>query len=358
MIPRNYRRMYDELNAKNEEFEKILFKLKGADELSTKDILSMDDLSVADIRLIFRLTMPFKDFIKRSEKKIPLLKGKSTVNFFFETSTRTRVSFELVGKHLGADTINIGKSDSTMGEKGEILNDVARTLDSMMTDLIILRHSKAGTPQMISKEIKAPVINGGDGWHEHPTQALLDLYTIYEKKGRIDGQSVVIVGDIMHSRVAGSLIRGLKKMGANVKVCGPSTLIPYGLDKVFGVKVYHNLDEAIKDVDVVYALRIQMERAASAFIPTLREYSKQYIINPARMKLAKPDAIVMHAGPVNRDLDIRTEVLESGQSAVEQQVTNGFALRMALFYLLIFGDPGKYKKEKLSKEKQQKLVVK
>src|SRR3989338_6338592 len=173
MIPRNYKEMFDDLNKKNEEFEKILAKMKGPDELSTKNILSIDDLTEKDIELIFRLTLPFKEnFIRRPDKKIPLLKGRSTINFFFETSTRTRISFELVGKHLGADTINIGKSDSTMGEKGETLNDVARTLNRMYADLIILRHSKSGTPEMIAKEIKAPVINAGDGWHEHPTQVL------------------------------------------------------------------------------------------------------------------------------------------------------------------------------------------
>ncbi len=223
MIPRNYRKMYDEMNAKNEEFEKILFSMKGSDDLSIKNIISIDDLSEKDIELIFRMTLPFKEiFIKRSEKKIPLLKGKSTVNFFFETSTRTRISFELVGKHLSADTINIGKSDSTMGEKGETLIDVARTLNRMYSDCIILRHGKSGTPQMIAKEIKAPVINAGDGWHEHPTQCLGDLYTIYEKKGKIKGLNVLIVGDVLHSRVAGSLFRGLKKNGSKHKGCIPA----------------------------------------------------------------------------------------------------------------------------------------
>ncbi|MBI4176081.1 MAG: aspartate carbamoyltransferase catalytic subunit [Candidatus Aenigmarchaeota archaeon] len=320
--------------------------MKGADELSTKDVLSMDDLTPKDIELIFRITLPFKEFLKRPDKKIPLLKGKSTIQFFFETSTRTRVSFELAGKHLGADTINVGKADSSIGEKGETLNDTALTLDAMRADCIILRHSRAGTPQMIAKEIQAPVINGGDGWHEHPTQTLLDLYTIYEKKGRLKGIEAVIVGDILHSRVAGSLMRGLKKMGVRVRVCGPATLMPCGVEKVFGVKVYHNLDEAIQGVDVAYALRIQAERGATGEIPTVREYSKQYVINERRLKLAKPDAIVMHAGPVIREVDITTQVLEGPQSVVQEQVTNGFAVRLALLSLLVMGKPGGDGKQK------------
>ncbi len=350
MIPRNYKEMFDKLNSQNEDFEKILAKMKGPDELSTKNILSMDDLTENDIELIFRMTMPFKEhFLKRPEKKIPLLKGKSTINFFFETSTRTRVSFELAGKHLGADTINIGKSDSTMGEKGETLSDVARTLNRMYSDCVILRHSKSGTPQMIAKEVRAPVINAGDGWHEHPTQALGDLYTIYEKKGTVKGINFLLVGDIIHSRVAGSLLRGLKKMGANVKIAAPATLVPYGIEEKFGVKVYHNIEEALPDTDVIYALRIQLERAAAAFIPTLREYSKMYIINPKRLAMAKPDAIVMHCQPFNRDLDIRTEVIEGPQSVIEEQVTNCFAVRFALLVLLMLGKPG-------SSQKQQRLL--
>ena len=346
MIPRNYREMFDELNKKNEEFEKILSTMKGMDELSTKNVISMDDLTEKDIELIFRMTLPFKElFIKRSEKKIPLLKGRSTVNFFFETSTRTRVSFELAEKHLGADTINIGKSDTTMGEKGETLNDVARTLNQMYSDCIILRHSKSGTPQMIAKEIRAPVIIAGDGWHEHPTQVLGDLYTIYEKKGTIKGINVLIVGDILHSRVAGSLFRGLKRMGANVKVAAPATLVPFGLEELFGVKVYHKIEDALPGTDVIYALRIQVERAAAAFVPSLREYSKMYCINPKRLAMAKPDAIVMHCQPFNRDLDIHTEVIEGPQAVLEEQVTNCFAVRFALLVLLMLGKPGAAKAE-------------
>lgn len=348
MIPRNYKEMFDELNKKNEEFEKVLAKMKGPDELSTKDLLSLDDLTEKDIELIFRMTLPFKEmFLKRPEKKIPLLKGKSTVNFFFETSTRTRLSFELAGKHLGADTVNIGKSDTTMGEKGETINDVARVLNRMYADCIILRHSKSGTPQMIAKEVKSPIINAGDGWHEHPSQVLGDLYTIYEKKRKINGLNVLIVGDVMHSRVAGSLLRGLKKMGANVSVAAPSTLIPYGLEEVFGVKVYNRIEDALPNADVIYALRIQVERAAAAFVPSLREYSKMFNINLKRVAMAKPGVIVMHPGPVNRDLDVSTEVIEGPNSAIEEQVTNCFAVRFAVLTLLILGNPGGGKQEKL-----------
>lgn len=355
MIPRNYREMFDELNKKNEEFEKILATMKGPDELSTKDLVSMDDLTEKDIELIFRMTLPFKElFIKRPEKKIPLLKGKSTINFFFETSTRTRVSFELAEKHLGADALNIGKSDTTMGEKGETLNDVARVLNRMYADCIILRHSKSGTPQMIAKEVKVPVINAGDGWHEHPTQVLGDLYTIYERKGKIKGVNVLIVGDILHSRVAGSLLRGLKKMGANVKVAGPSTLVPYGVEELFGARVYHRIEDALPGTDVIYALRIQVERAAAAFIPTTREYSKMFAINPKRVAMAKPDVIVMHPGPVNRDLDVRTEVIEGPNSAIEEQVTNCFSVRFAVMTLLVLGKPGQGgKQEKLLQRWQE-----
>ncbi|MBI2144505.1 aspartate carbamoyltransferase catalytic subunit [Candidatus Woesearchaeota archaeon] len=329
--------------------------MKGPDELSTKDLVSMDDLTEKDIELIFRMTLPFKElFIKRPEKKIPLLKGKSTINFFFETSTRTRVSFELAEKHLGADALNIGKSDTTMGEKGETLNDVARVLNRMYADCIILRHSKSGTPQMIAKEVKVPVINAGDGWHEHPTQVLGDLYTIYERKGKIKGVNVLIVGDILHSRVAGSLLRGLKKMGANVKVAGPSTLVPYGVEELFGARVYHRIEDALPGTDVIYALRIQVERAAAAFIPTTREYSKMFAINPKRVAMAKPDVIVMHPGPVNRDLDVRTEVIEGPNSAIEEQVTNCFSVRFAVMTLLVLGKPGQGgKQEKLLQRWQE-----
>lgn len=336
----NYAEMWEDLNRKNEEFEKILIKLQGDDRLSSKNLISIDDLTLDDIKLIFRITMPFKErFLVRETKKIPILKGKSIINFFFETSTRTRVSFELAGKHLNADTVNVSGSASSMSKKGETLKDTAQTINAMKADCVILRHSKAGTPYLIAKELDCPVINAGDGWHEHPTQALLDAFTICESLGTIRNKTILIVGDILHSRVAGSLIRIIKKMNGHVRIAGPPTLIPYGLEEEFGVKVYYDIDEAIKDVDVIYALRIQLERAAGGDIPSVREYSKNYCINPDRLKLAKKEAIVMHPGPINREVDLRSEVMDGPQSVVEEQVTNGFCIRLALLYLLIKGNP-------------------
>lgn len=348
--------MYEELNAKNEEFEKILIKLRGDESLSTKNIISVDDMTVDDIKLIFRITMPFKEeFIHRPQKKIPILKGKSIINFFVEDSTRTKVSFELAGKNLSADTINISKSGSSMSKKGETLNDTARTLQSMQADCIILRHYAAGASSLIASQITAPVINAGDGWHEHPTQALLDAYTICDVLGTCIDKKIVIVGDILHSRVAGSLMRILTKLKARVIISGPPTLIPIHAEKVFGVEYDPDLDHAIRDADVIYALRVQLERAAAAFIPTVREYSKRYCINMARLRLAKKDAMVMHPGPINREVDLSTEVMESRQSYVEEQVTNGYALRMALLYLLIQPTPESV--DKITKTRPSRKVL-
>jgi len=352
IIDINYRRMYEELNAKNEEFEKILIKLCSGQTLSIKNLVSIDDLTIDDIKLIFRITMPFKEaFVLSPQKKIPILKGKSIINFFAESSTRTRVSFELAGKHLNADTVNISKSGSSMDKKSETLKDTARTLDAMHADCIILRTEQAGTAKQLAEEVSAPVINAGDGWHEHPTQALLDAYTICDVLGTCIDKKVVIVGDILHSRVAGSLIRLLVKLKARVVVCAPITFIPRNIEEVFKVEVSHKFDEAIKDADVVYGLRVQVERAASGYIPSIREYSKQYCINKKRLTLAKKDAMVMHPGPINREVDVTTEVMESSQSYIEEQVTNGFALRMALLYILIKLNPKEYPKNLLKSKK-------
>jgi aspartate carbamoyltransferase catalytic subunit len=329
--------LWKEIGDWQEEFENRLTRAIGSRGLKSKNLVSIDGLSVGEMELVFDCAKLFKEFIVKPDKKFNLLKGMSQINFFFESSTRTRVSFELAGKHLSIDTINV-TGGGTIEKKNETLNDVARTLNAMHADLIVLRHAKAGSPGMIAGQINAPVINAGDGWHEHPTQALLDLFTIKEKKGKIKGLKVVIVGDIKHSRVAGSLIRALNKFGVEPKIAGPPTLIPAGLEKVFKCKVYHNLEEAIKGADVVYALRIQLERAAGADIPSVREYSKCFCINPERLALAKPDAIVMHPGPINREVDLRTEVMEGPQSAVEDQVENGFALRIGLIYLMLGGE--------------------
>jgi len=331
-------KLWEEIGKWQEDFEDRLIKAIGKRELPGKNVISIDQLSKEDMQLVFDCTKLFKEFVIKPDKKINLLKGMSQINFFFESSTRTRVSFELAGKHLSIDTINVMGSASTIEKKGETLNDVARTLNAMHADIIILRHARAGSPGMIAEQINAPVINAGDGWHEHPTQALLDLYTILDKRGHIEGQKVAIVGDIKHSRVAGSLIRALNKFGVEPNVVGPPTLMPYGFDKVFKCKVFNRIDEAVRGVDVIYALRIQLERAAGGDIPSVREYSKSYCINPERLAMAKFDAIVMHPGPINREIDLKTEVMESDRSAVEDQVENGFALRLALLYLLLGGE--------------------
>lgn len=332
------KKLWEEIGQWQEDFENRLIKAIGKRKLPGKNIVSIDDFSTEDMQLVFDCAKLFKEFIVKPDKKINLLKGMSQINFFFEPSTRTRISFELAGKNLSIDTINVSKSGSSMDKKGETLNDMARTLNAMHADIIILRHGKAGSSQMIADQIKPPVISGGDGWHEHPTQALLDLYTMLEKRGQISGLKVAIVGDIKHSRVAGSLIRALNKFGVEPIIAGPPTLIPFGLDKVFKCTVYNNLDQAVKGVDVIYSLRIQLERAAGEDIPSVREYSKCYCINPERLALAKFDAIVMHPGPINREIDLKTEVMESDRSAVEDQVENGYAVRLALLYLMLGGE--------------------
>ncbi len=355
----NYRQMYVDLNNKNEEFETILATLKGKDELSTKNLVSIDDLTIEDIKLIFRIAWPFKaEFIERDMKKIPLLKGKTVINFFFETSTRTKLSFELAGKHLSADMVNLSGSGSSMSKKGETLNDTVRTLNAMHADMMILRHSQAGTPMMIADHLTGPVISAGDGWHEHPTQGLLDAFTICENLKTCKGRTVCIVGDILHSRVAGSLIRILKKMNATVRLCGPPTMIPKYADEVFGVEVFDDIEKGIKDVDVIYSLRVQTERAAAGFIPTIREYSKNYGINLDRINLAKDNVIIMHPGPVIRGTDLGNGVMEHPRCVVEDQVTNGFCIRMALLYLMVKGNPGCWKDHQGKSDEKIKLAKK
>ncbi len=305
--------------------------------LSQKDILSIDSLTDQDINTILETAWLFKHVVlgQVGKKKLDLLKGFSTINFFCEDSTRTRSSFELAGKHLGADTINISGDSSSMKKKGETLNDTARTLDQMHPDCIIVRDKHALAPAMIAREVKAPVINAGDGWHEHPTQALLDVLTMLEEFGTLKGKTMAIVGDILHSRVAGSLLRIGKRLGMKLRVVAPPTLLPVGVEKVFNARVYSAMDEGIKGVDIAYLLRIQLERAAAAYIPSVRDYSKLYCMNRARLPLLAPGAIIMHAGPINREVDLSTEVMEGKQSRVEQQVQNGLAVRMALLYILI-----------------------
>lgn len=303
--------------------------------LNKKDLLEIQELSSEDIKLIIDTADSFKEVTGRDIKKVPTLRGKTVVNLFYEPSTRTRTSFELAAKRLSADVINIAVSTSSV-VKGETLLDTARNIEAMRSDIIVIRHSAAGAPYILAKGLKSSVINAGDGCHEHPTQALLDMFTIREKKGRLDGLTVAIVGDITHSRVARSDIYGLTKMGAKVRVIGPATLIPLEIEKL-GVKVYYNLNEGIKDADVIIMLRVQLERQGKTYFPDIREYSMQYCLTRERLKFAKEDAIVMHPGPVNWGVEISPELSEDKATVILEQVTNGVAVRMAVMYLLSGG---------------------
>ncbi|HBT47297.1 MAG TPA: aspartate carbamoyltransferase [Peptococcaceae bacterium] len=303
--------------------------------LKSKHLLGLKDLTAEEIELILDTAVPMKEIIQRDIKKVPTLRGKLVVTLFYEPSTRTRTSFELAAKYMGADTASIATSTSSI-TKGESLRDTAETLAAMGTDAVIIRHSAAGSPLLLTRYIQASVINGGDGMHEHPTQALLDLFTIREKKGTIRGLKVAILGDILHSRVARSNIWGLTKLGAEVRVVGPPTLIPPGIEKL-GVKVFYRVEDALQGVDVINVLRIQRERQKRGLFPSLREYALLYELTPERLRLAKPDALVLHPGPMNRGVEISPAVADSLQSAVREQVTNGVAVRMALLYLLIGG---------------------
>jgi aspartate carbamoyltransferase catalytic subunit len=302
-----------------------------------KDILGMKELSVDEINLILETAESFLEISTREIKKVPTLRGKSVINLFYEASTRTRTSFEIAGKRLSADTINISASTSSV-VKGETLIDTARNLEAMNPDVIVIRHSAAGAPHMLAKLLRQSIINAGDGAHEHPTQALLDMMTIKEKKGRITGLKVAIVGDIMHSRVARSNIYGLSKMGAKIVLAGPATMLPRNIEQM-GVEVYTNLEDAIVDADVVMMLRIQLERQNQSIFPSLREYSQHYCLNRTNIQLAKKDVIVMHPGPINRGVEISPDIADDPScSVILDQVNNGVAVRMALLYLLTGGN--------------------
>ncbi len=300
-----------------------------------KDLLGLRDLSTAQIQLILDTTEACKDIFNRDLKKLPTLRGKTVVTLFFEPSTRTRTSFEIAGKWMSADVVNLTVSSSSVA-KGESFVDTARTLEAMGVDVIIIRHSLGGTPKLLADSVAAHVINAGDGAHEHPTQGLLDLYSIRERKKSFNGLNVVIVGDIMHSRVAKSNIYALTKLGAKVTVVGPPTLMPKGIGE-FGVTVATDLDKALRDADVVNILRIQLERQTKAYFPTLREYSKLFGVNLTRLQQARPDLMVMHPGPANLGVEISEAVSVHDQSVITEQVTNGVAVRMALLYLLTGG---------------------
>jgi len=298
-----------------------------------KHILGIEQMSKEDIETILDTADAFKEINSRDIKKVPTLRGKTIINAFFEASTRTRLSFEIAGKRLSADTVNISGSTSSV-VKGETLEDTAKNIEAMAPDIIVIRHGHSGSPHYLAERVNCSVVNAGDGAHEHPSQALLDMMTIREHKGRVEGLEVAIIGDITHSRVVRSNIYCLSKMGARVRLCGPGTMLPPGIEQLGNVKVYTDMRDAIKGVDVVMMLRIQMERQSNTMLPSLREYARFYGLNPTNVKLAKPDAIVMHPGPMNRGVEISSVVADGVQNVILDQVENGVAVRMALLYLV------------------------
>jgi len=302
-----------------------------------KDVLGIKDLSIDEINLILETAESFLEISTRKIKKVPTLRGKTIINLFYEASTRTRTSFEIAGKRLSADTINISASTSSV-VKGETLIDTARNLEAMNPDVIVLRHSAAGAPQLLASLVKQSIINAGDGAHEHPSQALLDMMTIKEHKGKISGLKVAIVGDIEHSRVARSNIYGLSSMGAHVVLAGPAMMLPRDIEQM-GVKVFSRIEDAIADADVVMMLRIQLERQKQNIFPSLREYARHYCLNRKNIKLAAKDVIVMHPGPINRGVEISPDIADDpSYSVILDQVNKGVAVRMALLYLLTGGN--------------------
>jgi aspartate carbamoyltransferase catalytic subunit len=300
--------------------------------LNCKDLLGLERMDKKDLQTVLDSAEPFKSLFTRSVKKTPTLIGKTVVTLFYEPSTRTRTSFEIAAKRLSADVVNIVVNTSSV-VKGESLIDTGKTLEAMKADYIIIRHCLAGAPDILARNLNASIINAGDGFHEHPTQGLLDLYTIYEKKKKIENLKVLLVGDILHSRVAKSNIWALTKMGAKVAVSGPPTLIPADIQDL-GVKVYYNLDEAVKEADVVNILRIQLERQKENLFPSVHEYIELYQLTKERLKAAKPDVLIMHPGPMNRGIEISSYVADSPNAVINEQVTNGIAVRMAVLYLL------------------------
>lgn len=301
-----------------------------------KDLLGIKQLEPEEINLILETAETFKEISTRPIKKVPTLRGRTVVHLFYEPSTRTRTSFEIAAKRLSADTFNISASTSSI-VKGETLLDTARNLEAMNPDVIVLRHSAAGAPHLLARHVQASVINAGDGMHEHPTQALLDLLTITDKKETISGQTVAIIGDIAHSRVARSNIWALTKMGARVLVAGPTTMIPHDLDKL-GVEVFYRPEDVIPEADVIMMLRIQLERQGQMLLPSLREYARVFGLNEEKLSQAKPDVLIMHPGPINRGVEISPAVADGPFSVILDQVNNGVAVRMALLYLLIGGE--------------------
>jgi aspartate carbamoyltransferase catalytic subunit len=300
--------------------------------LNCKDLLGLEHLDKKDLQTILDSVGSFKSLFTRSVKKVPTLIGKTVVTLFYEPSTRTRNSFEIAAKRLSADVVNIAVNTSSV-LKGESLIDTGRTLEAMKADYLIVRHSLAGAPDILARNLNASIINAGDGFHEHPTQGLLDLYTMYEKKKKIEGLRVLLVGDILHSRVAKSNIWALIKMGAEIAVAGPPTLIPPNIEDL-GVKVYYDLNEAIKKVDVVNILRIQLERQQENLFPSVHEYVELYQVTKERLAMAKLGVLIMHPGPMNRGVEISSDVADSPNAVINEQVTNGIAVRMAVLCLL------------------------
>lgn len=300
--------------------------------LKRKDFLGLYNVSKEEINEILDTAVAMKDILTRTVKKVPTLRGKTVINLFYEPSTRTKFSFNLAAKRLSADVMSISKSSSSIA-KGESLLDTAKTMEVMGADVVVIRHSAPGAAKFLAENISASVLNAGDGAHAHPTQALLDIYSIKERLGKVAGLKILIVGDIAHSRVARSNIWGLKKLGAEVAVAGPQTLIPREIEKM-GVKVYSDLDQGLENVDVVNILRIQMERQESGLFPSIREYREIYGMNAERLEMIGDKAMIMHPGPMNRGIEIESSVADSSQSVITEQVKNGVAIRMALLYLL------------------------
>jgi aspartate carbamoyltransferase catalytic subunit len=303
-----------------------------------KDVLGLEEMSAEEILGVLEIANRFRAVFDRPVRSVPIMRGRTVVNFFHEPSTRTRISFELAEKRLSADIINFSSSTSSF-KKGETLRDTAENLAAMKIDMLIVRHSSAGSAQYLAKVLECSVINAGDGAHEHPTQGLLDIMTMRQRLGDLRGKKVTIIGDISHSRVARSNIWGLTKLGAEVTLCGPPTMMPSGMDKL-GVKVEYDLHRAVAGADVVNVLRIQLERHASKSFPSNREYNRQYGITEDVVRQLKPEAFIMHPGPMNRDVEIASVVADGPRQVILDQVANGVAVRMALIYLLSGGDPG------------------
>ncbi len=310
--------------------------MKNTNNFVGRNLYDLADFSKEEIISILKTTQAMKEINLRDYKKLPTLRGKTVCTLFFENSTRTKMSFELAANRLSADVVSFSASTSSL-TKGESLQDTVYTLNAMGIDLYIIRHSCPGTPQLVNKYSGKPVLNAGDGRHAHPTQALLDIFSIWEKRGTLEGLKIAIVGDIAHSRVVRSNLIGMKKLGASVTVCAPKTLMPSKMEEVYGCTVDYDLKSALKDADVIMGLRMQLERQSEGLFPSLEEYTKRYVLSKETIKFAKKDALIMHPGPMNRGIEILPEIADSNQSIIIEQVANGVAVRMALIYLTLGG---------------------